>query len=372
MAPELARTALDELSRGSLVLDPMCGSGTVLREAVERGFDCVGYDIDPLAVLMSQAWTSQVDAYRLLHDAHLIAERATDLRSDEVETPWKTDETQAFADYWFAPQQMEDLARLAQCLKTTRLRSRPLLRICFSRLIITKDRGASLARDVSHSRPHRVATTSDFDVFKGFLRAARHVASRLEPDLISGKATVHLGDVRQMRDRRLYDLILTSPPYLNAIDYLRGHRMSLIWMGHEIGDLRKVRSTSIGAERGVPGEPLDVEEFIRRSPSCTITSRQLGWIQRFSGDMESLFSRLTLAVRPGGKIVLVVGNSFVRGATVDNVGIVVKKAEDSGLRLVGRSERQIPARRRYLPTPASGSPLALRMRSEAIVKFLAA
>ena len=27
------------------------------------------------------------------------------------------------------------------------------------------------------------------------------------------------------------DLTVTSPPYLNAIDYLRGHKMSLVWMG---------------------------------------------------------------------------------------------------------------------------------------------
>src|SRR3712207_7608036 len=42
---------------------------------------------------------------------------------------------------------------------------------------------------------------------------------------------------------------ITSPPYLNAIDYLRGHRLSLVWLGYRIGDLRLTRAVSIGAER---------------------------------------------------------------------------------------------------------------------------
>ena len=49
MAPELVRRSLAVVPKGGLVLDPMCGSGTVARIAVERGIQCVGIDIDPLA-----------------------------------------------------------------------------------------------------------------------------------------------------------------------------------------------------------------------------------------------------------------------------------------------------------------------------------
>ena len=45
------------------------------------------------------------------------------------------------------------------------------------------------------------------------------------------------------------DLVVTSPPYLNAIDYLRGHKLSLVWMGHQIEELRELRSANIGSER---------------------------------------------------------------------------------------------------------------------------
>jgi hypothetical protein len=35
------------------------------------------------------------------------------------------------------------------------------------------------------------------------------------------------------------DLIFTSPPHLNAIDYLRCSKFSLVWMGHSIAALRE-------------------------------------------------------------------------------------------------------------------------------------
>ena len=42
------------------------------------------------------------------------------------------------------------------------------LKLAISRTIITKKVGASLAWDVSHSRPHKVKTDNDYDVLAGF------------------------------------------------------------------------------------------------------------------------------------------------------------------------------------------------------------
>jgi DNA modification methylase len=57
MAPELALETLNDLAANSVVLDPMSGSGTVIRQAAEMGHRPIGFDMDPLAVLMSQVWT---------------------------------------------------------------------------------------------------------------------------------------------------------------------------------------------------------------------------------------------------------------------------------------------------------------------------
>ena len=370
MAPEIVKTYIDRVPKDSLVLDPMCGSGTVLRYAVEGGLDCVGYDMDPLAILMARGWTQRFHGERLMTDAELIVERALSYSDADLHTPWITEETDAFARYWFAPAQFIGLQRISQALRRSRMYTRPLLWLCLSRLVITKERGASLARDVSHSRPHRVKLDNDFDVAAGFLKAARMMTVRHEPDRIVGSAVVLNRDARCLRERGRYDLAITSPPYLNAIDYLRGHRLALIWLGYEIEALREIRARLVGAERKEVSPPIDVCRFIDETEESRIGSREIGWFRRFAADMLAVMGSLRRAVRPRGRVVLVVGNSMIKGAALDNVGIVVALAEGVGLRLESRSSREIPARHRYLPPPTVGSALAPRMRSEGVLEFI--
>src|ERR1700728_481867 len=48
----------------------------------------------------------------------------------------------------------------------------------------------------------------------------------------------------------IIDLVLTSPPYLNAIDYMRCSKFSLIWMGYTVEELGGIRTESVGTESG--------------------------------------------------------------------------------------------------------------------------
>jgi hypothetical protein len=153
MAPEIAFDFLSELRSGAVVLDPMCGSGVSLRSALEKQYDAIGFDADPLAVLMSRVWTSNSKHQKLSEFAQDVVERARKRTSFQV--PWHDDETERFIDYWFANRQKKDLARLALSLHGSRKLpsyASEAMRIAISRLIITKTKGASLAWDVSHSQ----------------------------------------------------------------------------------------------------------------------------------------------------------------------------------------------------------------------------
>src|ERR1700674_1198141 len=370
MAPDIAREVVSNLRVGQRLIDPMCGSGTVLREGVEAGLECVGYDIDPLAVLMASGWTRPVQEYKLLHDSHALIDRAKDLRPEDVELPWTDEATDAFARYWFAEPQFDALARLSVALRQTRLQSRDLLKLCMSRVVVTKDRGASLARDVSHSRPHKVMDRNDFDVYEGFLRASRQVARNLEPDLIKGSARVAVGDAKGLSERAgSFDAAVTSPPYLNAIDYVRGHRLSLIWLGYDVASLSTARSSQVGSERSLATTPFDISAFVRLDRGRTIGDRYVGWLRRYTTDMLQVMRTLQHLVRPGGQVVIVVGNSTIRGASFDNAGIIEECAKTTGLSLTRRRERAIPAQRRYLPPPEGGAGLGQRMRAESVFSF---
>ncbi len=377
MAPEIIWRTLDAIPSGAKVLDPMCGSGIVLRAGSERGMDCIGVDMDPLAVLMARVWTTPLDPFRLIseaqevvREARSLGEAARDLAPDPL--------TNEFIRYWFAEPQRIQLGNLVATIeRRPDISYRDALLLAVSRLIVTKEMKASLARDTAHSRPHKVADRNDFNVYKGFSQAARIIAKRQGDERsLPGPCEVSLGDARSLTsiDDDSVDLVLTSPPYLNAIDYIRGHRLTLVWLGHLLPELREIRSKSIGSEVMFDEEeaPVVLEEFIEGlEANDRFGDRQRGWVARYARDMEAVLGELSRVVRSKRKVVLVVGNSLLRGARVDNAGIVEHLGKSAGLTLTGRKTREIPARRRYLPAPTNtaSSKLSARMREEVVLTF---
>ena len=373
MAPEIVKDSLVDLAPGTRVLDPMCGSGTVLRSGVEAGMQCSGVDIDPLAVLMSKVWVTPIDTTSILDAASQMVQKAKMLAGELVD-PFPDSETEVFVSFWFAFNQRCQLRRLATVLKYYDEPERNVLAIALSRIIVTKEKMASLARDTSHSRPHRVARDNDFDVYTGFLRAVKHISTRLTPELIRGTADVSRGDARDLQrfSNQSFDIVVTSPPYLNAIDYLRGHKLTLVWLGYKLASLRTMRSASVGTEKRPDGgmSSFDVSRYVAKGVEAKFESRHLGWIERYAVDMKAIVQELARVVKSNGRIVMVVGNSFLRGARVDNAMLVRDLAQVTGLAVELTAVRSIPARRRYLPPPGSGNAmLDTRMRTETVLKF---
>src|SRR5947209_5304189 len=136
MAPELAVSLLDSLPADSFVLDPLCGSGTVLRYAAERGLRSCGVDIDPLAVKMSQTWSAPPEMHALLHDATVVLREAESayFRSDNTQLPWHDPATERFAKYWFGEKQREQLAALSRAIMDAPSVTRTALEVALSRI----------------------------------------------------------------------------------------------------------------------------------------------------------------------------------------------------------------------------------------------
>jgi hypothetical protein len=381
MAPDLAFQALRRLPAGSRILDPMTGSGTVLRHAAALGHIAVGRDLDPLAVLMTRVWNTPFDPGKLQSCLKLVLKRAKDLPASFV-LPWidDDDETRGFVDYWFAAKQQDPLRRIAFTMinlvrnQKTRDAELDILRVALSRIIITKDQGASLARDTSHSRPHRVSLKSDYDVWSGFERSVLRVQNILEQSPPQGGVEVSLGDARSLDvPNSSIDLVLTSPPYLNAIDYMRGHRMSLVWLGHNLGSLRTIRSTSIGAERGpeagsVKSLFVDIQEGM--CSGAILSQRHAAMVARYAEDVYRMMSEVSRVLNSNGRAILVVGNSCLKGSFIKNSEGVARAGAMVGMRLVRQVERALPNQNRYLPMPTeANAPLGRRIRTESILTF---
>ncbi len=383
MAPGIALDALGESKVPLRVLDPMAGSGTVLAVARAKGHHAIGVDIDPLAVLLAGVWTRTIDPAEVNDKAEEVLEKAKvrfgPLSSGDAYPIGSDEETRKFIRYWFDDYARRQLTALSTTIRRVHDETiRDALWCGFSRLIITKSSGASRAMDLAHSRPHRVFEYAPVKPFNRFLSAVKTVVANC-PHPGSGTvgpvSVVKRGDARKLKvASHSIDLVLTSPPYLNAIDYMRCSKFSLVWMGHTIEQLREIRSDSVGTEASSE-QALDADwakALIKQlGLKPALSARDQALLSQYVWDMGRAFEEVTRVLRDGGRAVYVVGDSTVRGTFIRNSSIVAAVAEEHGLRLKSRHARTLPANRRYLPPPKQASPEALdaRMRREVVLVF---
>ncbi len=161
--PQLPATFISGLTEpGDWVLDPMIGSGTTIVEATRLRRKAVGFDIDPLARLITRVKSTFIDADVALAAGQKVAHAAlhtnntqSDMLSKMLLQRWDKP-TKRFVDYWFAPQVQREL--LSLLLEIDRVQDdeiRSFLHLVMSGCIITKTGGVSMAFDLAHTRPHR-------------------------------------------------------------------------------------------------------------------------------------------------------------------------------------------------------------------------
>ncbi len=370
MAPEIALKHLSRKTRKKrlTVLDPMMGSGTIPVIAASTGHRAIGYDVDPLAVMVSNAWGKSLNSRKYLAAVKRVIDSS---KKDRKKYKFEDKETQEYANFWFDAKVQQRLHALSVAISNEPKSLLSALWCAFSKLIITKNAGASRARDVSHSRPHRVREFASFDPRDEYLKSAKAVLKR-HVDL--GESRSPAISLRRADARKLplpsssVDVVLTSPPYLQAIDYLRGHKLALIWMGHTIPELRKIRSSSIGSERGYSSDQY--QRVLNRSVTTELDRRSTRIALRYIFDLDKVIEEMSRVVKKNGHITFVVAEATICGNSVKVSEIVCGLASRYSWKEIGRFVRPLEVSRRYLPPPTKGkNSLDKRMKEEVCITF---
>lgn len=374
MAPQLALDRLPRQENRALrVLDPMMGSGTIPVLAAMSEYEATGFDMDPLALLIARTWGRHLAPEPFMRAAREVARVGRTFKGETWNHP--DADTQEFIDYWFDRRTQLQLAALARAIVEQPNDLQNPLWCAFSRLIITKDAGASRARDVSHSRPHRVRTHASFSPLDKFVFSSEVVLKRhrsfSDHRPAPSRLRLESADARALPlpDNSI-DIVMTSPPYLQAIDYIRGHRLSLVWMGYTVGELRDVRGAAIGTERQLDPSESWCREVDERVTSGPLSPRSRGILHRYITDLDQVVREIIRVLHENGKATFVVADATISGVSVNVSEVLGHVAGRHGLQCTDRLVRELPKNRRYLPPPTDGSgTLDKRMRRESCLTF---
>jgi len=361
MPADVAVAAVTQLTDpDAVVLDPMCGSGVVPYCARSLGRVAHGRDIDPLAVLLGRALCASVTSTQVREFCDKVLKDAQ-ARAKVLKTPSRfvkelAKEDRQFLKYWFSKKAVLQLFCLAEAICACRPRTLATVGAAvFSSLIISRGAGASYAMDLSRSGPHKVDTKQPRKPFEIWPEKARAFALFYDTAKNSrSTSNIALGDARQMdfADASV-DAVITSPPYLNAIDYMRTSKYTLIFLGAKLEALREIRATSIGAEVGLArgALPPALDERVARSVR---ESRRAGMVRRYLFDMQRVLAQTARVLRPGGVALYVLGPSIISRKTYDSVEIISWLAELAGLRAIASARRNLSSANRSLPPPNRG------------------
>ena len=380
--PQLPRAFIRGLTApGDFVLDPMMGSGTTIVEALLEGRRGIGLDIDPLALRVSQAKTipMRIDDLRdiglkvISHAQDLLANNSIEKLLQKFDS-----RTKEFIDYWFYPNTQRELAALVLAIQTVEVSLlRRFLELTFSSIIVTKSGGVSRARDLAHSRPHLDKEKNPKNALEQFsLRLQKNIKSMAHLDTKGALAAPLPGDARSMPLRdEVIDLIVTSPPYANAIDYMRAHKFPLVWLGESVVNLTELRARYIGSEKINGAQyaelPDKTESIIRALEKQDRKKSSI--LRKYFTEMQAVLAEMYRVLRKDSPAIVVVGPSIMRGIDVQTHHCLAEIAQETGFSVIGVVQRSLDRNKRMMPArfgKKTDSMIEQRMHEEYVIGLL--
>ncbi len=353
----LFATTLGE-RKARTVLDPFCGSGTALIEAALDGRQFVGMDIDPLAVLISQAKTYPLSHRQLLEIEKFWLHHDYDSSSPEAVPSVPR------LSHWFTPTVVNQLSSIKRrCLELP-----PDVRR-FSLVVLSSIvRRVSNADDqtqktyVSHTLVKKPPLPSRlFPEFMGrAIESMREYRKLLpaEPDglILTGDARTQMGEVQ-------FDDVLTSPPYIDSVDYVYNNMLEYFWLLPELGigsydEYQRLRSVPMGFRHRSDDVPDELVSRLRAEGRglrevceriAGVSPREARAVVSFFLDFLDHVSAVRTQQQSGAYYICILGNSLIRRVVVPTVNLAAALFLASGYALVNRFRYQI--RRHYMKFP---------------------
>ena len=344
--PQLARRLiLDHSLPGDRVLDPFCGCGTTLVEAMVSGRRSFGVDINPVAAQISRAKIQHVD--------HNELEQAQSEIESRVESICAEPPDNERIRYWFKDEQMLDLAKLLAAIEELPQVELRLFFLCaFSNIL----KNCSIWHQKSN-KPTRDFKKQPADVMKAFARQARmmkrgnavfgsHLHGRI-PETI-----VYCGDSRVLPlGNESIDMMITSPPYVTSYEYADLHQLSVLWL-QDRQDLRAFREEFIGSahnrhSQDNGSQPYDVRHSIAGDIVKLLAHRHrktASSVETYFKAMYQIWVELGRVLKPGKKACIVIGNTSLKGVKIRNAEVFAEQLEDIGFLICDVIKREIPSK----------------------------
>lgn len=334
------------------VLDPFCGTGTVLLEATLSGRNALGADANPLAGLITDGKTVYIPSEELLETLDAILKRAKRYRR-AVSHP------EAIA-VWYSPNSLKQLTNLQRTISEIEdVRQKTFFELCFSG-VARKVSFADPAISVPvHWNPERFSsnpsrkeevrkklemlqTVNVYEKFESVCKANIERVASLQGVIAEGVNTrIVSNDARHLglTDNSV-DMILTSPPYAGAQKYIRASWLNLYWLNLvKLEEVRELKTHNIGREDYRRDEVFESYTGIVAADKVLKDLYKNGYTKRaflaanYLNEMKVALDECCRVLRTDGYMVIVIGNNTVCKRQFDTQDYLTAYLVSKGMKL---------------------------------------
>ena len=325
---------------GDTILDPFCGSGTTAIEAMLLGRNALSVDIDPFARLLISVKTEE---YKI-EDLKLIDRVVNGLKtakSSDLKRHWvpkiqniekwfcETSIVQLSFIKWFIDKSCENNGRVKNYLYVVLA---GIIRKCSNADEVSPKPYISTRYPKIPEIPMEI-----FFKYEEMYRKAIIEYSEVVSKFNNTSKVLESNDARIINVKSNIDAAITSPPYINAYDYVRSLKFEDMWLGLATdSELRNNRKSYIGTE----SVGSFYNEFIYANQSeilhpivseiYAVDAKRAKMVNTYFEDMSKNLMAVKEALKPGGYYTIVVGDSNIRGQVIPTAKILQEIAEKNG------------------------------------------
>jgi len=349
------QTILDQyrkIYRKPVILDPFAGCGTVLVQAKLNGYRSIGTELNPLLQFIANTKLNSWDIW----PRHLLKTYKEIPRNKRRPAPTFLKSTSQFKTPVLRNLEIINGGIASVPAHTEKQKKvKNLLKLAFSAILVDC---SNLKRSpcLGYVKNKGIHESTPFVLFN---QKVQEIADDLQliqwqyKDFIHTKSDVICSNAMGFKHKNKFDLAITSPPYMNGLDYVMNYKIEMGWLEfvQSQRDLKKIKdemvvcdNVSKGLIRRFYESPAtysntwieeikaDIEKNIRRRG--TYRRQDMPYIvHKYFDDMYTVMKNVVNSLRSGGRFILVVGDSLIADVYVPTDLLIAKIGSDLGLKI---------------------------------------
>lgn len=336
--PEIPRWAIKKYvkDKDESILDPFTGSGTTLLEAAINGNNSYGIEIDEVAKLISRVKTEKYnkkEVKSIQDEFEKIISEYDNIK--EYRVPGIDN-----LEHWFPKENIQELGKILQQInEIDNVKIKNFFKVCFVSIIkkcsYTDD---SSPKPYVSSKIKKIPANPKDEFIKIYNKYYKGIED-LAKIKNFGEVEILKGDALNFELETKVNLVITSPPYINAFDYGRTMRLENLWLGLLTeNELRDKKKDYVGTEKIKTYKEKEDLSILKESEILEKVYKKIVQsdekraliVKKFFDDMKTNYNQVKKCLNKDGHYVIVIGDSNIRQVKVKSSEILTEIAINNG------------------------------------------